>query len=126
VVIYGTAIGVTAFLLASLKPSFTLMALFAVAPVIWLIVNATANFTGKLAFFGIPVATIVALTLTEHYHRRNDQVVKMFLPETLFVIHAKIIRAQMSADLRSGQTDIYSPEWLRRACDDLERELTHT
>ena len=126
VVIYGTAIGVTAFLLASLKPSFTLMALFAVAPVIWLIVNAKGNFTGKLAFFGFTVATIVALTMTEHYHRRNDRVVKMFLPETLFVIHAKIIRAQMSADLRSGQTDIYSPEWLQRACDDLEREIQRT
>jgi hypothetical protein len=125
-VIYGTAIGVSAFLLASLKPSFTLMALFAVAPVIWLIVNAEGNFSGKLAFFGITLPIIVVLTLTEHYHRRNDRVVKMFLPETLFVFHAKIIHAQMSADLRSGQTDIYSPEWLRRACDDLEREIQRT
>ena len=125
-VIYGTAIGVSAFLLASLKPSFTLMALFAVAPVIWLIVNAKGNFAGKLAFFAITVPIIVALTLTEHYHRRNDQIVKMFLPETLFVIHAKIIREQMAADLRNGQTDIYSPAWLRVACDDLEREIQRT
>jgi len=126
VVIYGTAIGVSAFLLASLKPSFTLMALFAVAPVIWLIVNVRGNFTGKLAFFGITIPIILALTLTEHYHRRNDRMVKMFLPETLFVIHAKIIHAQMSADLRSSRTDIYSPEWLRLACDDLEREIQRT
>jgi hypothetical protein len=126
VVIYGTVIGVSAFLLASLKPSFTLMALFAVAPVIWLIVNAKGNFTGKLAFFGITVPIIVALTLTEHYHRRNDRMVKMFLPETLFVIHAKIIHAQMSADLIKGNTDIYSAEWLRVACDDLEREIQRT
>jgi hypothetical protein len=125
-VIYGTAIGVSAFLLASLKPSFTLMALFAVAPVIWLIVKAKGNFAGKLAFFAITVPIIVALTLTEHYHRRNDQIVKMFLPETLFVIHAKIIREQMAADLRNGQTDIYSPAWLRVACDDLEREIQRT
>src|SRR5213596_284907 len=125
-VVYGTAIGVSAFLLASLKPSFTLMALFTVAPVIWLIVNAKGNFTGKLAFFGITVPIIVALTLAEHDHRRNDQVVKMFLPETLFVIHAKIIHAQMSADLIKGNTDIYSAEWLRVACDDLEREIQRT
>ncbi|PYJ63994.1 MAG: hypothetical protein DME74_01400 [Verrucomicrobia bacterium] len=125
-VIYGTAIGVSAFLLASLKPSFTLMALFVVAPVIWLIVNAKGNFIGKLAFFSITVLIIVALTFTEHYHRRNDRMVKMFLPETLFVIHAKIIHAQMSADLKSGRTDIYSPEWLRLACDDLEREIQRT
>jgi len=125
-VMYGTAIGVSAFLLASLKPSFTLMTLFAVAPVIWLIVNAKGNFAGKVAFFAITVPIIVALTLTEHYHRRNDQVVKMFLPETLFVIHAKIIREQMAADLRNGQTDIYSPAWLRVACNDLEREIQRT
>jgi len=125
-VIYGTAIGVSAFLLASLKPSFTLMTLFAVAPVIWLIVNAKGNFAGKVAFFAITVPIIVGLTLTEHYHRRNDQVVKMFLPETLFVIHAKIIREQMAADLRNGQTDIYSPAWLRTACNDLEREIQRT
>jgi hypothetical protein len=125
-IIYGTAIGVSAFLLASLKPSFTLMALFAVAPVIWLIVNAKGNFAGKVAFFAITVPIIVALTLAEHYHRRDDRIVKMFLPETLFVIHAKIIHAQMSADLKSGQTDIYSPEWLRLACDDLEREIQRT
>ena len=125
-VIYGTAIGVSAFLLASLKPSFTLMALFAVAPVIWLIVNAKGNFAGKVAFFGITVPIIVALTLAEYYYRRDDRIVKMFLPETLFVIHAKIIHAQMSADLKSGQTDIYSPEWLRLACDDLESEIQRT
>ena len=125
-VVYGTAIGVSAFLLASLKPSFTLMALFAVAPVIWLIVSAKGNFAEKLAFFCITVPIIVALTLAEHYHRRDDRIVKMFLPETLFVIHAKIIHAQMSADLKSGQTDIYSPEWLRLACDDLEREIQRT
>ena len=64
--IYGTAVAVNAFLLALLKPSFTLMALFTVAPVIWLIVNAKGNFTGKAAFFGIAVSIIVALTLTEH------------------------------------------------------------
>src|SRR5207247_4594981 len=125
-VIYGTAIALSAFVLASVKPSFTLMALFAVAPVIWLIVSDNGNFAEKLAFFCITVPIIVALTLAEYYHRRNDRIVEMFLPETLFVIHAKIIHAQMSGDLRSGQTDIYSPEWLRLACDDLEREIQRT
>jgi len=122
-VIYGTAAAVSAFLLASLKPSFTLMALFMVAPVIWLMLSAKGNFTGKVAFFGIAVPIIVALTLTEHYLRRNDQDVKTFLPETLFAIHANIIQAQMAADLRSGETHTYSRDWLQGACDDLEREI---
>jgi hypothetical protein len=125
-VVYGIAVAINAFLLASLKPSFTLMALFAVAPVIWLILNATGNLAGKIVFFGTAVPIIVALTLTEHYLRRNDQTVKMFLPETLFVIHAKIIHAQMAADLKNGETDVYSPVWLRGACDDLESEIQRT
>src|SRR5206468_558409 len=125
-VIYGVAVAINAFLLASLKPSFTLMALFAVAPVIWLILSAKGNFTGKIAFFVIAVPIIVALTFTEHHLRRNDQTVKMFLPETLFVFHAKIIQAQMTADLKNGETNIYSHGWLRAACDDLGREIQRT
>jgi hypothetical protein len=122
-VIYGTGGTISALLLASLKPSFTLMAVFAVAPVIWLILNAKGNFTGKVVFFGISVPIIMALTLAEHYLRRNDQTVKMFLPETLFVMHAKIIHAQMADDLENGKTSIYPREWLRVVCDDLAEEI---
>ena len=125
-VIYGTGGAISALLLASLKPSFTLMALFAVAPVIWLILNAKGNFTGKVVFLGISVSIILAVTLTEHYLRRNDQTVKMFLPETLFAIHAKIIHAQMAADVKNGRTSSYSREWLRVARDDLEGEIQRT
>jgi hypothetical protein len=122
-VIYGTAGAVSAFLLASLKPSFTLMALFMVAPVIWLMLSTKGNFTSKVAFLFLTVPIIVALTLTEHYLRRNDETVKTFLPETLFAIHANIIQAQMAADLKSGKTLTYPRDWLQRACDELEREV---
>jgi hypothetical protein len=122
-VIYGSAVTVNAFLLALLKPSFTLTSLFAVAPVIWLILAAKGNFIGKVAFFGTAVPIIVALTLTEHYLRRSDQSGKTFLPETFFVYQAKNIHAQMATDLQHGQTDIYSRKWLRTACDDLGKEI---
>jgi len=122
-VIYGTSVATNAFLLALLKPSFALTSLFVVAPVIWLILAAKGNFTGKVAFFATAVPIILALALTEHYLRRNDQSVKNFLAETLFVYQAKIIHAQMAADLQHGQTDIYSREWLRAACDDLGKEI---
>jgi hypothetical protein len=125
-IIYGIAIAINAFILASLKPSFMLLTLFAVASVIWLILNAKGNFIGKVAFFGIALPIIVALTLVEHYLSRSDQTAKMFLPETLFVFHAKIIEAQMAADLKSGDTDTYSREWLEGACDDLETEIQRT
>jgi hypothetical protein len=39
------------------------------------------------------------------------------------VFHVKIIQAQMAADLKNGQTDIYSREWLGAACTDLASEI---
>ncbi len=122
-IIYAAAGVISAFLLASLKPSFTLMACFAVAPVIWLTLNAKWKLTPKVTFFCITVPIIAALTLTEHHLRRNDQAVKTFLPETLFVIHANIIQAQMAADLKNDKTDGYPREWLQVASDDLKKEI---
>jgi hypothetical protein len=125
-VIYGTAVAVTAFLLALLKPSFTLMALFVATPVILLTLNAEGKFTEKVVFFVTAVSIMVALTLTERYLRRNDQSGKIYLAQTLFVFHAKIIYAQMAADLKNGQTNIYSRKWLGAACADLGREIERT
>lgn len=125
-VIYAIGAGVSAFLLASLKPSFTLMALFCVAAVVWLVATIKHNVRAKLAFFGVALPVVVVLTFAEHHFRRNDPAVKIFLPATLFVFHAKIIRAQMEADLENGQTNGYSSEWLRLACDDLGREIQRT
>jgi len=122
-IIYAAAGVISAFLLASLKPSFTLMACFAVAPVIWLTLNAKWKLTPKVTFFCITVPIMAALTLTEHHLRRNDQAVKTFLPETLFVIHANIIQAQMAADLKNDKTDGYPREWLQVASDDLKKEI---
>jgi len=125
-IIYAAAGVISAFLLASLKPSFTLMACFAVAPVIWLTLNAKWKLTPKVTFFCITVPIIAALTLTEHHLRRNDQAVKTFLPETLFVIHANIIQAQMAADLKNDKTDGYPREWLQVASDDLKKEIVRS
>jgi hypothetical protein len=122
-VIYGVPVVVNSFVLASLKPSFALMAFFAGGFVTWLVVTAKGSVGRKVAFFGTIIPIIVALTLTEHHLRRNDQTVKLFLPETLFVIHAKIIHAQMAADLKDARASIYSRDWLRVACDDLEAEI---
>ena len=125
-IIYAAAGVISAFLLASLKPSFTLMACFAVVPVIWLTLNAKWKLTPKVTFFCITVPIIAALTLTEHHLRRNDQAVKTFLPETLFVIHANIIQAQMAADLKNDKTDGYPREWLQVASDDLKKEIVRS
>jgi hypothetical protein len=125
-IIYGTAVAANAFLLSLLKPSFTLTALFAVGPIIWFILTAKGDSGWKIAFFVTAVPIVVALILTEHYLRRNDQSAKIFLAESLFVYHAKVIHLQMTADLKKDQTDIYSRGWLRAACDDLGKEIERT
>jgi len=125
-VIYGIAATVSAFLLASLKPSFALMALIATAAVVWSILNLKNARAAKLVFFGVTVLIGTALTLTEHHLRRDDRTVKTFLPVTLFAIHAKIIHGQMLADLSKGKMGSYPREWLRAACDDLGREIQRT
>jgi hypothetical protein len=125
-VIYGITAAVSAFLLASLKPSFTLMALIVIAPVMWSMLSLEKNRAAKLVFSGVTLSIIIAITLTEHHVRRNDPAVKTFLPVTLFAIHAKIIHGQMLVDLSRDDTDGYSREWLRVACDDLGREIQRT
>ena len=69
---------------------------------------------------------IVALALIEHSLRRNDESAEMFLAKTLFVFNAKIIYAQMAADLKNNKTEAYSPEWVRVACEDLGTEIERT
>jgi hypothetical protein len=125
-VIYGIAAAVSAFLLASFKPSFTLMALFTAAPVVWSILCFKNGRPAKLVFFCVTVFTIMTLTLAEHHLRRNDETVRTFLPMTLFVIHAKIIHRQMLDDLSKGETGGYSRDWLRAACDQLGKEIHRT
>src|SRR5262249_36895766 len=124
--VYGAAGVINAFVLASLKPSFTLFALFSVTLVIWLTLSAKDNVAGKIALFGIAVPIIAALTFVEHHLRRDDLTIKVFLPETLFVIHANIIHAQMASDLKNGAVEVHSSEWLRVACDDLNAEIQRT
>src|SRR5678815_1934890 len=71
-VIFGIGAVLSAFLLASLKPSFTLTAVFVVAPVIWFIVTIKGDVRAKLAFFGVAVLVVMVLTFTERHLRRND------------------------------------------------------
>jgi hypothetical protein len=124
--IYGISAVVSAFVLASLKPSFTLLAVFTAVAVTWSMLSLQNNRAAKLVFFGVTVFLVAVLTLTEHHLRRNDRTVKTFLPVTLFAIHAKIIHRQMIADLEMGETAGYAREWLRTACDDLGRQIERT
>ena len=118
----GVGLVLTAVVLASLKPSFVFLALISLLPLgvlflcpgfssrkFWL---AAGAITGALLFL-----------LPEYLLSRNDQFARVFLPTTLFVIHADIIRDQMADDLKLGAQLPYSREWLSRVHAELSEEI---
>ncbi len=121
-IIYGVAALGAAFLTASMKPSFTLFALFLALPMLWLWVRSGK----RLVFFAASAALILVIALPEKLLQRDDPTSRTFLPRTLFAVHAFIIRAQMERDLQTGAIGSYSREWLQSACDDLGAAMQHT
>lgn len=79
-----------------------------------------------LVFFGASAGVIMVLIVLQQFFSRGDDVTKRFLPQTLFAFHAKIIQAQMRADLNNGAVPPESRAWLQSACDDLENEIRRT
>ncbi|PYI41474.1 MAG: hypothetical protein DMF12_10230 [Verrucomicrobia bacterium] len=75
-------------------------------------------------FTSILLASTAVLSLPEHFLSHNDKVSQTFLPTTLFVIHANLIRDQMSDDIQRNAKVPYSPEWLGRVHTTLSAEIT--
>ena len=121
--IYAIATGIDCLLLASLKPSFALASMFVLAAVALLTMSLPRILVAKLAFLGTCFAVVAVLSVLQNFFSRDDDRTKIFLPETLFAVHAKIIQAQMSTDLKEGTVDPSSREWLRIASDDLQWEI---
>jgi hypothetical protein len=69
----------------------SISALSTVVPIIWLTLTAHRDFLGKTAFVGTLIPLILGLALVERHFSKSDRTSKMFLPETLFAIQAKII-----------------------------------
>ena len=63
------------------------------------------------------------LLLPEHFLSRDDEMSRTFLPITLFVTHADLIRDQMADDLERGAEIPYPREWLQRVHDTLSTEI---
>ena len=60
------------------------------------------------------VVSAALLLLPERFLSRNDEASQTFLPATLFVVHANLIRDQMAEDLEHKAAVPYSQEWLAR------------
>jgi len=81
------------------------------------------HFWQKVAIAAGALASVLLLWLPEHFLSRDDQISQTFLPTTLFVIHANLIRDQMADDLERNATLPYSQERLRRIYATLGTEL---
>jgi hypothetical protein len=125
-ILYAFGAVLSCSLLASLKPSFSLTSLLIAGCVGSLVVARTRLLAGKIMFFGSSAGVIVVLIAFQQFFSRGDDVTKRFLPQTLFAFHAKIIQAQMRADLNKGAVPAESRAWLQSACDDLENEIRRT
>src|SRR5262249_32810365 len=69
-------------------------------------------------------ASAVLLLFPEYILSRNDRVSQTFLPTTLFVMHANLIRDQMADDLEHNAKVPYSRDWLRRVEAALSAEVS--
>jgi hypothetical protein len=110
---YGIALAFSAILLASIKPSFglaSLLVLSPIAPLFW-----RSSWLWQKVWFSLGFAFSAAvLLLPEHFLSRNDEMSRKFLPTTLFVIHADLIRDQLASDLQNNVSLPYSRDRLER------------
>jgi hypothetical protein len=119
---FGIGVGLTAVLLASVKPSMLFLALISLLPVGFSILRP-GSFARKIQLAAGTIAGALLLVVPEYFLSRNDYLSQMFLPITLFVEHADLIRDQMADDLRLAAEVPYSREWLGRVHAGLREEI---
>jgi hypothetical protein len=122
--IYGTATIFNACLLFYLKPSFYLATAAVTLPVWVSFLDPRETLRGKLVLTGLSAfSVIVLLALPEYTLGKNDPDSKTFLPTTLFVVHANIIRDQLAKDIASGADTPYPPQLLESTYQLLDQEI---
>ncbi len=122
-VMSAIALGFSAILLASIKPSFVFASFFVLSPVIALLWRS--GWWWQKVWFSIGFAvSAAALLLPEYFLSRNDEMSRTFLPTTLFVIHADLIRDQLADDSKTNASLPYSRDRLERVCLALDTEIS--
>src|SRR5205814_9894990 len=94
-VILASAICVISLLLACLKASFILNALFAMLPVVYWLIRRKDSFRARLAVLGLAVGTAGTLGLAQLHFSADDPQAKAFATMTLLSVHANLIAEQM-------------------------------
>jgi hypothetical protein len=119
---YGIGTAFTSVLLASAKPSFALMALVPLLPV-GIFFFRRGWFRQKVALGAGAALSVALLLVPEHFLSRDDEATRTFLPITLFVNHANLIRDQMAEDLQRSAAIPYPRVWLVRVHEALSTEI---
>jgi hypothetical protein len=119
---WGIATGLSAVGLASVKPSFAFLALVPLLPIGFFLVTRHA-LRQKIALVVGILVSAAAIVLPEHFLSREDELSRLFLPTTLFVIHADLIRDQMADDVAHHAALPYRLDWLDRMQKQLAAEI---
>jgi hypothetical protein len=121
--IYGVLILVNSVILTALKPVFVVSVLFSIVPVLNSVFDRRETWPrrGFVVFAGLVAAA--TMMLTERALARSDVVAKMFLPATLFTIHANLIAEQMDEDIARNDCGPRGCTWLREVSTSLREEL---
>lgn len=111
----GAVLGAAGFIVTiivyKLKPSFGFAVAFANLPLAVSIFCAGMSWRLKFAMIGVAGAiSFFALLLPEHIAKRSDAISARFLPETLLVIHADLIRDQLEKDIADKISAPFLPD----------------
>src|SRR5438067_4001225 len=122
---FGIWTALTTILLCSVKPSFVFIGLIPLLPVGFFFLRRNWLWQ-KIALGSGAVIVATLLVLPEYFLSRDDDLSRAFLPTTLFVVHADLIRDQMADDLARTATLPYPRDWLSRVHDQLSAEIAQS
>jgi hypothetical protein len=123
--IYGVVAVLAAALLVSLNPKFSLAAVVGLLPVGILFFRRAWSWQ-KIALAGAVAASAALLLLSDYFLTRKNEGTQIYLPLTLFAIHADLIRDQMAADLECNAKVPYPRDWLVRVQQALSAEIANS
>jgi hypothetical protein len=124
-VAFGIGAGVTAMLLASLKPSFIFLAALALVPIAFFLCQRNRLREKSRLGFALLTSALV-IFVPEYLLSRTDEVAHTFLATTLFTSHADLIRDQLADDLERQAPTPWEPGRLRRIHEQLKTEIDNS
>jgi hypothetical protein len=123
--VYGTSAVFTSFVLGSVRPSFWFVAIDALLPI--MIFFFRPGWLRQKVAIGVSAAVIaVMLFLPEYFLSRQDEISRTFLPTTLFVVHADLIRDQIARDLADNVQLPYPSKWLQQVHEILSKAIAQS